>query len=469
MISQSISIRFAAVCFRFVLASFLNSKTYTYLLRFSEILQAAFFNSASYRFIKMVPCLYPGQLWQPLDSLNTRFKGSFLSKNIFNPIFIFPFVYLSFIAVSSYRISNLGLFSILIGILFFVFSFLRFKIDYNKIYLEDRAEKVAVLLLTVGVLSLVYDVLQAGAVPLFDPAAKRHLSVTFTMLSTLIVPGGILTIAIIGRRFREKKLELKEARMYAIFTLIATTGLIALLGYRTQIIVSLLGCSIAMYMGGSKTRIPSTVPPESLRRVGGSNTGDTRLIGLTEILLVFFSAIFAISLLGYYRGMAEGSSVGFFEIIARRVGLTLSVYDYLINRFWPFGVNHGTTMLATFSSFFHFIPGPRLGPRTIVARMFGVQDISMTSTLLGTVVLDFGIVGIIAFMAAFGGILKMAYTAAKTNSAVGIAIFAFLLSYSLVGIETGLVDFNVFVFFAGSFLILVNSRKCVTKSFNNHQ
>ena len=206
-----------------------------------------------------------------------------------------------------------------------------------------------------------------------------------------------------------------------------------------------------------------------MRRVGGSNTGDTRLIGLTEILLVFFSAIFAISLLGYYRGMAEGSSVGFFEIIARRVGLTLSVYDYLINRFWPFGVNHGTTMLATFSSFFHFIPGPRLGPRTIVARMFGVQDISMTSTLLGTVVLDFGIVGIIAFMAAFGGILKMAYTAAKTNSAVGIAIFAFLLSYSLVGIETGLVDFNVFVFFAGSFLILVNSRKCVTKSFNNHQ
>jgi len=138
----------------------------------------------------------------------------------------------------------------------------------------------------------------------------------------------------------------------------------------------------------------------------------------------------------------------------------LSIYDNLVNRFFLFGANHGTTLLATFSSFFHFIPGPWLGPRTIVARMYGVQHISMTSTLFGTVVLDFGIPGIAIFALALGFVVGLAYYAMKnTRGALPTGIFSLLIAYTLVGIETGLVDLIVFAFFFISFLILVNPKR----------
>ncbi|MEE9564587.1 MAG: hypothetical protein V3V63_02645, partial [Candidatus Hydrothermarchaeaceae archaeon] len=106
------------------------------------------------------------------------------------------------------------------------------------------------------------------------------------------------------------------------------------------------------------------------------------------------------------------------------------------------------------------IPGPRLGPRTIVARMYGVQDISMTSTLFGTVVLDFGIPGIAVFAVCLGFVVGLAYNAMKnTRGALPTGIFSLLIAYTLVGIETGLVDLIVFVLFFTSFLILVNPKR----------
>jgi oligosaccharide repeat unit polymerase len=214
---------------------------------------------------------------------------------------------------------------------------------------------------------------------------------------------------------------------------VLTAFLIGLLGFRTQIIVAILGCGIALYL--------------------------MRIIGITEVLSAFFLALLAISSVGYLRAAREGTSIGFFEILGKRAGLTLSVYDTLVSRFWVFGVNRGTVAWATFSSFFSFLPGSRLGPRTIVARIFGVRDISVTSTLYGTVVLDFGIPGILVFSLILGFIIGMAYHAwKKTESPLAVGIYAFLLAYVLVGVETGLVDLNVFLYFAAGALILWRSR-----------
>jgi uncharacterized membrane protein len=91
--------------------------------------------------------------------------------------------------------------------------------------------------------------------------------------------------------------------------------------------------------------------------------------------------------------------------------------------------------------------------------MVGVQNISMTSTLYGTVVLDFGIPGIIGFSLILGLIIGMAYKAMKaTGSALATTIFAFLFAYTLVGVETGLVDFNVFMFFLAGGAVILRSR-----------
>jgi oligosaccharide repeat unit polymerase len=432
MISESKFVSFLVSFTRFFLVSFDRSKTYGYLKNYSGFLENALLKSKTFTLARWIPRLYPARIWGVFDRANMGLKAS---TDLFNPLLIFPLVYLAFVCISTYRPSNLAMFSIFLGIVFFGAGVkLSERVKIEKITLESEAERIALLLISIGVLALVYDLFQAGAIPLLKPTAKRYLNVTLTTLAMILVPGGILAISTIGKRLENGVISQKDARIYSLFILLGTTFLISLLGYRTQIIVSLLGCTIAMYY--------------------------SRLIGTIELLFSFFAAIFSISIAGYYRALAEGSSIGLFDVVGQRMGLTLSIYDSLVNRFYLFGANHGTVFLATFSSFFHTIPGPRLGPRTIVARMYGVQDISMTSTLFGTVVLDFGIPGIMVFALALGFVIGLAYYAMKnTREAIPTGIFSLLIAYTLVGVETGLVDLVVFVFFFTSFLILVNPKR----------
>ena len=414
----------------FLVDSILHSRTKGYTYKAVGLLSGAFFLSASFKVLRATSALYPRRTWGIFESINYRLNSTF---DIFHPVFIFPLVFAGFISISSYRISNLALVSILIGIGFFsvgVRASRRFK--FNELLLEANLERFTAFLLLVGITSLIYDVMQTGGIPLLDPATRRQLSVPFTMLASLTVPGGILLISLIGRKHQRGELSIEEARVYALITMLLITALMSLIGYRTQIIVSLLGSAIAMYY--------------------------TRLIGKAEILLSFFLGFIAISTFGYYRALAQGSSIAFFDVIGKRVGLTLSIYDSLVERFWVFGANKGSVFLAGFSSFLSFVPGPRLGPRTIVAQIYGVRDVSITSTLYGTAILDFGIPGIMVFSLVMGFILGLAYRAVKqTKAAVSVGIFSLLLAYTLVGIETGLVDFNVLMFFLFGFLILLRS------------
>ncbi len=434
MISVSESKFIGALAFltKFFITAIENSRAYGYAARFAHFAENAFLNSRAYTLACLMPRLYPARIWGVFDSANVRLKSS---TDLFNPVFIFPLVYLAFVCTSTYRPSNLAMFSILVGVASFAVGVrLAKRIEIKDISLESSSERIAIFLISIGILALVYDVYQAGAIPLFKPTAKRYLNVTLTTLAMVLVPGGILAISAVGRRLEKGLISQREARVYSIVILLLTTFLISLLGFRTQIIVSLLGCTVAMYY--------------------------SRLIGTLEVAASFFTALFAISIAGYYRAIAEGASVGILDVIGQRTGLTLSIYDSLVNRFYLFGANHGTTTLATFSSFFHTIPGPRLGPRTIVARMYGVQDISMTSTLFGTVVLDFGIPGIVVFGLCLGFVIGLAYHTMKiTRGALSTGIFSLLIAYTLVGVETGLVDLIVFLFFFTSFLILVDPKR----------
>lgn len=408
------------------------SRTKQYIHKLHGFLVASFHASLFLRASCKLPIFYPAKLWSVFDKINLKFSSSF---DIFNPLFIFPMIFLGFLAVSSYRVSNLALASVVIGLAAFaVGAVYSRRFSFGRVSLEENLEKITFFLIFIGVSSLVIDVMQTGSIPLLDPGARRRLNVFYTMLASLTVPGGIFLIALIGRRLQRGELSLREARMYALATAIIITALMSLLGYRTQIIVALLGSAVAMYY--------------------------SRILGRSEILLSFLLAFAAISALGYYRALAQGSSVEFLEVIGKRVGLTLSIYDSLVERFWVFGANKGSVFLAGFSSFLPFVPGPRLGPRTIVAQIYGVRDVSITSTLYGTVVLDFGIPGIVVFSFVLGVILGTAYKAVKqTSTAVSIGILSLLLAYALVGIETGLVDFNVLMFFLVGFLILLRSKR----------
>jgi oligosaccharide repeat unit polymerase len=411
--------------------SFLESKTRELTLGVLRFFDDSFKKSRFKGISAVLTKAYPDRIWRLLDKSNEMVNLDFL----FNPFLLFPLVYLGFVGISTYEPSLLATVSIFAGLVFFMAGVrISGRVRFKEVFLEEYASRFAIALLVIGSAALVLDINRAGAVPLFEPFAKRGLSVTYTMLATVIVPGGILAISALGAGLKNGKISLREARVYALGVLLMTTILVSFLGYRTQIMVSLLGCGLAMYF--------------------------SRIIGGVEIVATFCMAFLSLSLFGYLRAVGEGVSVGLFETLGRRVGLTLSIYDTLVNLYWPFGVNRGSVALSTFSSYLAFVPGPELGPRTIVARMFGVYDVSMTSTLFGTLMLDFGILGIVSFALALGLTIGAAYHAARqTRSALATAIVSLLLAYALVGIETGLVDFNVFMFFFISFLVLVKSRK----------
>lgn len=374
--------------------------------------------------------VYPQKIFDFLDTSNKK-QHSLISKNIFSPVVIFPIIFALFISISSFRISNLTLLTVGIGLLLFYFGFRSANFTFSEIKLNDRTKEVSVFLLALGLIFLIIDLYFAGAIPLFSPSARTRLIVVYTMLAELIPPGAILLIAYFGERYRRGKLSLKTARIYSFSIFVAALILISTLGFRTQIIVTLLGGFIAMQLTG--------------------------LVGFVEVILSLALAGFGVVFLGYLRAASQGSPIGFFEVIGARIGLTLSVFDHLVKRFMPFGANKGYTLLASFSSLIPGLPGPKFGPRTIVARLFGISGISVTSTLLGTIVLDLGIVGVVLFMFLLGHVLGTAYRAAKTGSAMAVGIYAVLLAYTIVGIETGLVDFNVLSMFIVGYLILRSS------------
>jgi oligosaccharide repeat unit polymerase len=376
--------------------------------------------------------IYPQRFFDRIDTLNQR-QMSFLSRNIFSPLVIFPIIYILFISISNYRLSNTALLTVGIGLLFFYVGARYSSYTFKEIKLNEETKRIGIFFFSVGLLFLAADLIKAQAIPLLFPSARSRLVVLYTMLAQLIPPGGIFLIAYYGERYRKGEMELKRARINALTVFFVTVVLISTLGFRTQIILTIYGSFIAMYLTG--------------------------LVGFVEVIFSLGLVGFLVVFLGYVRALMQGSPIGFFEVIGARVGLTLSVYDYLVKRFMPFGANKGYTLLASFSSFIPGIPGPRQGPRTIVAGLFGITGISVTSTLLGTVVLDLGIVGVILFMLVLGHVLGTGYRAAKTGFALGVGIYSVLLAYALVGIETGLVDFNVLVMFLAGYLVLRSSTR----------
>lgn len=240
---------------------------------------------------------------------------------------------------------------------------------------------------------------------------------------------------LLGERNKE------EARIKVLLLALLTTFLVSLLGFRTQTLVSLLAFALLMYRYS--------------------------LIGNVEVLGTLGLALAAVSGLGFYRAAQTGYSVGFLEVVGKRIGLTVSIFDYIATELYNSGlevmltgVYQGKIALATFSSFLGFIPGPHLGPRTIVAREFGVEGVTLTSTLLGPVALDWGLVGVCVFTLLLGMVIGMAFHNSRASaSPFSTAFFCILFAYLLTGIETGLVDFNVFLLFALSALISLASVK----------
>ena len=103
-----------------------------------------------------------------------------------------------------------------------------------------------------------------------------------------------------------------------------------------------------------------------------------------------------------------------------------------------------------------------MGPRMMVGKLIAWRtEVTITPTLIGQMVVDFGKVGVFVEMTILGFILGIGFKLMqKTKNYFYIGIYSLILTYTILGVETGLLDIQVLVYFAiAIFVYLINIKK----------
>ncbi len=372
-----------------------------------------------------------------------------------------PYLFLSLIFMvmslkhnEEYHIKNLKSFLVLFSVLilfsqypsilpfiliFWVFLFLYYLIfiifigNDGKLHeiVTNNLWNITFLLIFVGTFYWILDLIAYGGIPILEPLKRGSLDPWYTMAAHLLPLGTILLVSLAGIEMEKKKARFVSL-VFVVFALI-TMGV---LGYRTQIALTIIGVLIV--------------------------SAFTELITLEEITVLSGAGALGLIAMTSLRNIILQTKISIIDAIRYRVGLTLSSYDILAELGGLRGFTHGFVHIASYPPLANLMPGLAYSPRRYIGVFVGADNVSITSTIMGPLVIDFGVIGVFFGMLFLGFLLKKGYDLIKKiegkEKALFIAFYAIFLSYSIIGIETGLVDFEVLLtFFAGFLYILYRS------------
>ncbi len=265
------------------------------------------------------------------------------------------------------------------------------KIKRKRRIPKDQQIGLALFFVLVSIIAISLNLLKSGFLPMLNRSLRFLLDVKLTYLSFLLIPG--ICLIAVHEKVRE--------RFLAFFVI--ASAIISLLGFRTEIFVAIISGSV---------------------------------IGLRKKFITIFD-IFAIILI----------VIALILFLKVRISSTLSVYDVVAIESFPEGLYRGSVLISSFSSVLP-IPGPKLGPRTLIGNIVEFRKgVTATSTLLGPWVADFGVYSLVIFALLLGLMLGVSYSYQKKYGECHLAFYAILFSFTLTGIETGIVDIVVFFYF----------------------
>jgi len=372
-----------------------------------------------------------------------------------------PYLFLSLIFMvmslkhnEEYHIKNLKSFLVLFSVLilfsqypsilpfiliFWVFLFLYYLIfiifigNDGKLHeiVTNNLWNITFLLIFIGTFYWILDLIAYGGIPILEPLKRGSLDPWYTMAAHLLPLGTILLVSLAGIEMEKKKARFVSL-VFVVFALI-TMGV---LGYRTQIALTIIGVLIV--------------------------SAFTELVTLEEITVLSGAGALSLIAMTSLRNIILQTKISIIDAIRYRVGLTLSSYDILAELGGLRGFTHGFVHIASYPPLANLMPGLAYSPRRYIGVFVGADNVSITSTIMGPLVIDFGVIGVFLGMLFLGFLLKKSYDLIKRiegkEKALFIAFYAIFLSYSIIGIETGLVDFEVLLtFFAGFLYILYRS------------
>ena len=386
-------------------------------------------------------CLYPSEKF--LSFFN---KSRILSEEIFSPLIVLVTFTLFLVLATDPVSRDLQIVIIIAFISFFIGAIMLPRFVLNNQKDSDEASKcnsiplfdtkdicsIGFCLTLIGIIFLFVSIASVGGLPILKSSLRYSLKPIFTMPVFLVIPGIGLIASHYLNQFNNKRITRSQVRFR--FLLLTAIGIITVLTleYRTPIIAILLMMIIIGYYG--------------------------KILSVWEVIAGALIGVCAIIGIGYLRSLNElaiSSNTNIFSTLESRANFTMHVLNLLNQISGNFGILHGKMIASS-------MPGSNLGPRMLVGKLIAWRtEVTVTPTLLGQMLVDFGKVGVAVEMCLLGFILGTGYKIVKiTQDSFYIAIYSIILTYSIVGVETGILDIQVlFYFFVISFIYLATILK----------
>ena len=376
--------------------------------------------------------LYPSE-----NFLNFLNKNQILKNHIFNPLIVL-FIFAIFLLLALNSVSTSLAITLMLAFAgFFIGSAVipRYFLNDTRNILEFKRRdmySIGFCLMLIGVVFFIISIASVRGIPLLKPSIRYLLKPALTMPVFLIIPGTCLVASSYLKDYQDEKITRSQARFRFIFLLTIDCALLLLLGYRTPLLAAFLVIIIIGFYGN--------------------------IVSLWEVVIGALVGVGAIVGIGYFRSLGEltiTSSTSPIYSLQTRADFTLHVLNLLDFIGGNFGLTHGHMLASS-------IPGSDLGPRMMVGKLIAWRtEVTITPTLIGQMVVDFGKVGVFVEMTILGFILGIGFKLMqKTKNYFYIGIYSLSLTYAILGVETGLLDIQVLVYFAIAILIyLINIKR----------
>ena len=287
--------------------------------------------------------------------------------------------------------------------------------ELNKLTIFDKYSKDELILtaiVSVGILLQIINILNLGGIPLFSASLKARAASKIWLLSYIIfLPSINILLA-------------KYNRNSHYILLVLGLLLFALTGYRTTPIAILLSSFITLYY--------------------------TREIKLEYQILFFILVIIVLLTIGFIAVQAiswQHWTLNPVELISYRAAFTLNILSKAIaNQF----ATMGNLFYSTLTGFF-----THTDPRVLVGQATLGQVHSITSTIFGPALLDFGLLGMMVQMFLLGLILKTLHVIQKNMKSIYTAFYGIILAQTIIWIETGPTDLVVWIFYLISIFLII--------------
>ena len=363
---------------------------------------------------------YPGENF--LSFLN---KNNIIKNHIFNPLVVLLLFSLFLLLSINSLTTSLAITLMIAFIAFFIGSTIlpRFLLNNNtKPTVEfDRNDiySIGFCLMLVSIVFFFISIASVGGIPILKPSIRYLLKPAFTMPVFLIIPATCLIASAYLKDFQIEKIPRQQVRFRFLLLLVINCAILLTLGYRTPLLASFLIIIIIGYFGN--------------------------IVSPWEVIVGALIGIGAIIGIGYFRSVKEftiTTATNPLSTLQNRADFTLHVLNLLDFLGGNFGLTKGQLLASA-------IPGSELGPRMMVGKLIAWRsEVTITPTLIGQMVIDFGKVGVAVEMCLLGFILGIGFKIIeKTKDYFYIGIYSLILTYAILGIETGILDIQVIGYF----------------------